>query len=129
MKKLKNFLLVAVVALLVACSGAVSYNPEVCASLEKKISDRTELTTEDYDQMISQVDAIAEALYAEKDKAEKEGKDEKDFFKTPEAKEMGGYLLRFILKLDSDKDKLSQSNVKKFNKVMMKYEEMNKSEK
>lgn len=125
MKKYLKFLVMAVgLFFLTACSGSsVSYSPEKCATLQQKIKDKEKLTDADYSEIIDQLDAI---LNVANEKSKEYGDDkekEKEFTGSAEAREMLGYFLGFGMYLDSHHEELSQSNVKKLNKVMEKFKE------
>lgn len=115
---LKGMLLMVILMTLPSCSGSGDYSSEKCAALNEKISNKEELTKNDYSEMVEQLGAI---VYTFKDKEKEIGDDKdklRDYSKTTEAKEMLNYFFAFGMYLDSHSEQLSNSDKRKINKLM-----------
>ena len=129
MKLIKGLLMVAVavLTLVTSCSGGgSSFSAEKCAALEKKISAKEDLTSDEITEMVNQLGAIVYTWKAKNEEFAGDKEKEKEFSKSEEGKKMAEYFLRFGLYIDSHGDQLSNSDKRKVNKIMEEFKEEEK---
>lgn len=104
-----------------ACSASQSYDKAKSKALIEKIQNHEEMSDADYSAMIEQLSAAYDAMEKLTGQAEGDKKKEKEINKSPEFKELTEVIIYFGIELDAKKDDLSNSNKKKLNKVLQKF--------
>lgn len=104
-----------------ACSSSQSYDSAKSKALIEKIQNHEELSDADCSAMIDQLSAAHDALESLTAQAGDDKEKDKEIKKSPEFKELTEVIIYFGIELDSRKDDLSNSNKKKLNKVLQKF--------